>query len=199
MSTSAVASAAVAAKIDQPRRRERNLKEESFVSSAMWARWYQSDRFRSLAKGSAMVFRRRAAGVAAMGVLTWALVGCGGDGETRTTESGGAVNRPATDGGNVSAPPTGEPDEGATGVAGVVTDAVSGRPVVGAAVMAASDDGQAATLLTGITDDDGGFFYPLAPGRWTLTVTAEGYRPSSQALTVTSSGQTRRDVTLQPE
>ncbi|MER7789564.1 MFS transporter [Streptomyces sp. NPDC097640] len=76
--------------------------------------------------------------------------------------------------------------------------ALGGQPLAGAAVAATGPDG--AVAATAVTDEKGEFALPeLAPGSYTLTISAEGHRPHAERLDVTGHGQPPRiDAELRP-
>ncbi len=81
-------------------------------------------------------------------------------------------------------------------VSGRVLDA-GGQPVVGATVSITPGQGEAPEPAT--TGDDGGFEIedvPMAPGA-TLTVSAEGYRESTEALDLSAGGTVTSNVSLE--
>ncbi|MFI0729745.1 MFS transporter [Streptomyces sp. NPDC021225] len=75
---------------------------------------------------------------------------------------------------------------------------LGGEPLAGAAVAATGPDG--AVAATAVTDEKGEFALPeLAPGSYTLTISAEGHRPHAERLDVTGHGQPPRiDAELRP-
>jgi hypothetical protein len=84
-----------------------------------------------------------------------------------------------------------------TGVLGRVTDA-DGRPVPMATLTATPEPSGAGPVPqeANVTGADGDYLLPLPPGRWTVTVTAHGHRPSSTPLEVPEHGNVAHDVTL---
>ena len=67
------------------------------------------------------------------------------------------------------------------GVVGTVVDP-SGQPVSGALVSAESLDGAPVPELGVMTDAEGRYAWPLQPGRYRITVTAEGHRRAGAAF-----------------
>ncbi|HPF36674.1 MAG TPA: S8 family serine peptidase [Candidatus Krumholzibacteria bacterium] len=78
-------------------------------------------------------------------------------------------------------------------VEGYVTDASTGDPIVGAAVLAtaAGEFNRAAT-----TDGSGYYRFMLPQGTWNFDYSAFGYLPGSQSLAVVEDGTTNGDFTL---
>ncbi|MEU1666844.1 MFS transporter [Streptomyces sparsogenes] len=76
--------------------------------------------------------------------------------------------------------------------------ALGGEPLAGATATATGPDGAVAATAT--ADEHGAFALPeLAPGSYTLTLTAEGHRPHATPLEVTGQGQPPRiDAELRP-
>ncbi len=82
---------------------------------------------------------------------------------------------------------------GASGVSGVVKDAVSGQPVAGAQVSFA-DVGERWT-----TDENGSFQADLVPGDYTLTIERFGYRSEKVNVHVPTDRVVTFEAQLQPE
>ena len=111
------------------------------------------------------------------------LTACGGKSPTAPTPA--AVTPPPP----IAAPPPSPPPVATASVAGVVTDAVTGRALGGATArigtQTASTDGNGYYSLGGITI-----------GTVTLAITAPNYNSATQAFAIT--GDTRRDVRVTP-
>jgi outer membrane lipoprotein-sorting protein len=71
------------------------------------------------------------------------------------------------------------------GIEGRVT-AGDGKPISGVFVQAESLDEPAQRIpeMAITTDDDGHYLWPLSPGRYRISVSAEGYQPATQTATV---------------
>jgi hypothetical protein len=84
-------------------------------------------------------------------------------------------------------------------IIGVVTDAQSGKPVVGALVVATSPAQQGEQ--TAVTDKAGGFrFQLLPPGDYKLATSFDGYKPAERAdLTVRVDKTIRANLAMVPE
>ncbi len=84
-------------------------------------------------------------------------------------------------------------------IIGVVTDAQSGKPVVGALVVATSPAAQGEQ--TAVTDKSGGFrFQLLPPGDYKLATSFDGFKPSERAdLTVRVDKTIRANLSLVPD
>ncbi|MEV0219345.1 MFS transporter [Streptomyces sp. NPDC050704] len=84
---------------------------------------------------------------------------------------------------------------GTSGLSGLVKDADSGKPVVGAMVIVTDVRGD--VLATGTTGEQGEFtFAELIPGPVTVAVNAAGHRPSALMVEVGGTGVTRVEVEL---
>ncbi len=84
-------------------------------------------------------------------------------------------------------------------IIGVVTDAQSGKPIVGALVVATSPASQGEQ--TAVTDKSGGFrFQLLSPGDYKLATSFDGYKPAERAdLTVRIDKTIRANLSMVPE
>jgi EmrB/QacA subfamily drug resistance transporter len=84
---------------------------------------------------------------------------------------------------------------GGSSLAGMVRTAGTGQPLAGAAVSLASGSGE---IITGQTTDGAGRyrFAGLAPGGYTLAVTAPGHQPAALPVTVADGEQAVRDAEL---
>ena len=84
-------------------------------------------------------------------------------------------------------------------IIGVVTDAQSGKPVVGALVVATSPASQGEQ--TAVTDKSGGFrFQLLPPGEYKLATSFDGFKPSERSdLTVRVDKTIRANLSLVPD
>jgi Carboxypeptidase regulatory-like domain len=84
-------------------------------------------------------------------------------------------------------------------IIGVVTDAQSGKPIVGALVVATSPSSQGEQ--TAITDKAGGFrFQLLQPGDYKLATSFDGFKPAERAdLTVRVDKTIRANLSMVPE
>jgi hypothetical protein len=84
-------------------------------------------------------------------------------------------------------------------IIGVVTDAQSGKPIVGALVVATSPASQGEQ--TAVTDKSGGFrFQLLSPGDYKLATSFDGYKPAERAdLTVRVDKTIRANLSMVPE
>ncbi|NOT53034.1 MAG: carboxypeptidase regulatory-like domain-containing protein [Deltaproteobacteria bacterium] len=85
------------------------------------------------------------------------------------------------------------------GVQGRVTDTKE-RPVVGALITPTSHDVPSPAIpeIAILTDDEGHYVWHLSPGQYTLTVSADGYAPAAQRVTVTSRQTTTLNFQLEP-
>jgi EmrB/QacA subfamily drug resistance transporter len=84
-----------------------------------------------------------------------------------------------------------------SGLAGTVTDSVSGEPLPGALVVATDARGE--VVASGIADAGGGYVFPqLVPGAYTLAVSGAGHRPTATPVEVAAGGTSRQDVGLAP-
>jgi hypothetical protein len=85
------------------------------------------------------------------------------------------------------------------GVAGRVTSA-EGRPVAGAFVQAESLDrpSQPIPEVAISTREDGRYLWPLSPGSYRISVSAEGYRRATGQATVRAGRLTALDFKLAP-
>lgn len=92
---------------------------------------------------------------------------------------------------------TGRSQSSQEGIEGRVT-AADGTPVAGAFVQAESLDEPAQRIpeLAINTDDDGHYLWPLAPGRYRISVSVEGREPASQTATVEPGKLTTLSFTL---
>jgi hypothetical protein len=84
-------------------------------------------------------------------------------------------------------------------IIGVVTDAQSGKPVVGALVVATSPQSQGEQ--TAVTDKSGGFrFQLLSPGDYKLSTSFDGFKPAERAdLTVRVDKTIRANLSMVPD
>lgn len=82
------------------------------------------------------------------------------------------------------------------GVRGVVS--AEGKPIARTVVRAESLDNpkQAIPQLAVKTREDGGYSWPLRPGRYRLTIKAEGYPPVSREVVVRPNEAAQLDFTL---
>ena len=80
---------------------------------------------------------------------------------------------------------------------GIVTNE-QGAPVAGAILDLIALEGQPNAAIESIrrTAEDGRFELAIAPGRWRLTIAADGYEFTKLALDVPSEGVLERDVML---
>ncbi|MGD6742434.1 MFS transporter [Streptomyces sp. BH106] len=86
---------------------------------------------------------------------------------------------------------------GAAGLTGTVVAAAGELPVPGALVIATDVRGE--VIASGAADAAGNFaFGDLAPGSYTLAVSAEGHRPTALPVEVASGGPNRCEVRLVP-
>jgi hypothetical protein len=92
---------------------------------------------------------------------------------------------------------TGSTKQPAHGVRGRVASA-EGKPIVATMVHAESLDNpkQAIPEIGVLTGKDGGYFWPLRPGRYRLTIKAEGYPPTSREVVVRPKETAQLDFTL---
>jgi hypothetical protein len=83
------------------------------------------------------------------------------------------------------------------GVSGRVTTA-DGKPIVRTMVQAESLDNpkQAIPEIGVLTGKDGSYLWPLRPGRYRLTIKAEGYPPVSREVVVRPNEAAHLDFTL---
>ena len=97
---------------------------------------------------------------------------------------------------------SGSADEGGPrardGLAGRVT-APDGSPVSGAFVQAESLDEPAPPIpeIAVLTGKDGRYLWPLSPGRYRITVSADGYRPATGTATVLAGRPAALNLSLQ--
>ena len=93
---------------------------------------------------------------------------------------------------------SGTPVPHGTGVLGRVTDE-TGRPVAMATLTAVPDPAGSGPVRqeANVTGEDGDYFIPLPPGRWTVTVTAHGRPAVSWLARVPADGQAVHHLTLQ--
>jgi Carboxypeptidase regulatory-like domain len=84
------------------------------------------------------------------------------------------------------------------GVVGRVTS-LDGSPVEGAFIQARSLDVFAPPIpeIAILSDPDGRYTWPLLPGTYELSVTAEGYKPATGRVTVEAAKVATLDVTLE--
>jgi hypothetical protein len=84
-------------------------------------------------------------------------------------------------------------------IIGVVTDAQSGKPIVGALVIATSPSSQGEQ--TAVTDKSGGFrFQSLSPGEYKLASSFDGFKPAERAdLTVRIDKTIRANLSMVPD
>ncbi|WP_425828095.1 MFS transporter [Streptomyces fractus] len=86
---------------------------------------------------------------------------------------------------------------GAAGLTGTVVTAADELPVPGALVIATDVRGE--VIASGAADAQGAFaFGDLAPGNYTLAVSAEGHRPTALPVEVAGGGPNRCEVRLVP-
>ncbi len=92
---------------------------------------------------------------------------------------------------------TGSTKQPAHGVHGRVVSA-DGKPIVRTMVHAESLDNpkQAIPEIGVLTGKDGGYFWPLRPGRYRLTIKAEGYPPISREVVFRPNEAAPLDFTL---
>lgn len=85
------------------------------------------------------------------------------------------------------------------GAAGRVTS-TDGSPIAGAFVQAESLDQPANLVPERVvsTEADGRYFWPLSPGRYRITVSAEGYQPGKAETAVQAGKATTLDFVLRP-
>jgi EmrB/QacA subfamily drug resistance transporter len=84
---------------------------------------------------------------------------------------------------------------GTSSLAGTVSIAGRGTPVVGAAATLA--DGRGEVVSSQLTDAQGRYLFgELVGGAYTLVISAEGCQPIAQSVTVESTGTTTQDVQL---
>lgn len=159
--------------------------------------------------GMSTFFLLRSATVVCVLVTLGLAVACGTDqGGPRATDDGtpsaagspGEVSSGVTEPqqpGDASgdAPASGRPDQG---VFGHVTD--GRRPVIGAMIQPAPGPGNDAPERESFATsaEDGAYGLGLTPGVWEITISADGYQPATQQVTVPDSGVVRVDVRLEP-
>ncbi|XVU27697.1 carboxypeptidase-like regulatory domain-containing protein [Actinoplanes sp. CA-054009] len=86
----------------------------------------------------------------------------------------------------------------AQGARGRVTDS-AGAPLPGAAVgRKPIDPVRPINLQAAVTGADGRYVWPLEPGVWELSFTADGYRPATERVTITANRWQETDVQLRP-
>jgi EmrB/QacA subfamily drug resistance transporter len=84
---------------------------------------------------------------------------------------------------------------GTSSLSGAVTIANRGTPVSGAAATLA--DGHGEVVASQLTDAQGAYLFgELVGGTYTLVISAEGFQPVAQSVTVESTGTTTQDVAL---
>ena len=100
------------------------------------------------------------------------------------------VARAASDGRGAS-------DGAREGIEGTVT-AADGTPVAGASVLAESLDQPAQRIpeIAILTDESGRYLWPLSPGRYRISISAEGHPPSADTATVEAGQRTTLSFTL---
>ncbi|MFF5082812.1 carboxypeptidase-like regulatory domain-containing protein [Actinoplanes sp. NPDC000266] len=115
------------------------------------------------------------------------LSACGGDTPPRA---------PASSGHPTATGSLGSPES--QGARGRVTG-TAGAPVPGAAVARKPiDPVRPINLQAAVTGADGRYAWPLEPGVWELSFTADGYRPATRRVTVAENRWRETDVQLQP-
>ena len=120
------------------------------------------------------MLRRVIAGVG-VGVLCVVAVSCA-NGDDRPDVVNDATSRGGATSSSAAAP----------GVQGVVTDAATGAPVAGALVVPSSvdPDGPAVPEIAVRTDGQGRYTWSLPPGRWEISVRADGFADARGAVRV---------------
>ncbi|XVV14911.1 carboxypeptidase regulatory-like domain-containing protein [Actinoplanes sp. CA-131856] len=120
------------------------------------------------------------------------LSACGGDTPPPQAPASGTPASGATS--HVATP--GVPE--AQGARGRVTGA-AGAALPGAAVAREPiDPVRPINLQAAVTGADGRYAWPLEPGVWELSFTADGYRPATRRVTVVANRWQETDVHLQP-
>jgi protocatechuate 3,4-dioxygenase beta subunit len=136
--------------------------------------------------------------------VVWALVvpmvlvltGCAAASSGGTAEGGAAG--PATSGNVASTDVAGLGPVSDTGVEGRVTTP-EGDPVVSATVdRQPLGNAGPVSQKVGVTGDDGRYFWALTPGDYEITVTAPGWQPASETVSVTSGSHATLNFVLQP-
>ena len=84
------------------------------------------------------------------------------------------------------------------GLGGRIT-APSGRPISGALIQPRSLDNHGPPIpeIAILTDDDGWYMWPLLPGMYEISVSAEGYQPVTQQVTVKAGRVVNVNLTLE--
>lgn len=138
--------------------------------------------------------------VAAVCLLSAGCAGAG-SGEPDAEASTGPPSSPPTIGSGGTTPlnPTGQAATPETeGIRGRVI-ALGGAPVAGAAVARRPiDPHRPITLQAAVTDADGLYMWTLAPGVWEIEISAPGYLPARQRVSVTERRWETLDFILQP-
>ncbi len=153
-----------------------------------------------------MIDNRRSGIWAALSlVCALLLAACGETGSLQPGGSQGDTVNETTVPGGLDAPVSGAPGDQAapgagSGARGTVTDS-AGAPVAGVLVTPQSTDTppQAVPEVAVMTDDQGRYQWSLAPGAYTLTFTAEGYAPATEAVVVGPAVPVTLDVTLRKQ
>jgi Carboxypeptidase regulatory-like domain len=126
-----------------------------------------------------------------MRVLAAFFIVCTGACAAGTSASGG--------GGEGDRPVSSAKDRDRAGDVGLVGRVTTpeGSPVTGALIVPRSLEGKPVPELAVTTDDSGRYGWPLGPGRYEITASARGYRPTTQGVTVTEE-KTTLDLVLTP-
>lgn len=138
-----------------------------------------------------------------MAAVRLLLAGCAGacSGEPAAETSTGPPSSPPIigSGGTTPVNPTEEADMRETeGVHGRVV-ALGGAPVAGAGVARRPiDPHRPITLQAAVTDADGRYVWTLAPGVWEIEISAAGYLPVRQRVSVTERRWETLNFILQP-
>ena len=86
----------------------------------------------------------------------------------------------------------------AQGVVGRIT-ASNGHPISGAFIqpMSLNNDGPPIPEIAILTDDDGWYQWPLLPGTYEISVSAEGYQSATKQVTIRTERVANVNLTLQ--
>lgn len=86
-----------------------------------------------------------------------------------------------------------------SGISGLITASGGGRPIEGAVLEVTSQDRppQPTPLIAAVTDGEGRYSWPLPPGVWDITASAEGYHSVTQRVVIRENMINHLDFTLE--